>query len=212
MNNQFSIKRPVDLITISLRHVRSLAIAGAVFAAVGFAQELDPAGWQNKLGYHALDAYGPTALLESAVYAGYGQETNSPREWGQGASGYGKRLGSRLAYTGLRDALGFGLDTALRQDPRYHRSRDTGLWRRTKHAFHETILTRTDSGGETLATWRLGSAYGAAFLSNEWYPDRLNTIKSGLVQGSAQIGFDVLGNLRSEFWPDVKNKMLHRKP
>ena len=28
----------------------------------------------------------------------------------------------------------------------------------------------------------------------------------------AQIAFDVLGNLRSEFWPDVKNKLLRRKP
>ena len=81
-----------------------------------------------------------------------------------------------------------------------------------KHAFRGTILTPTDSGTETLATWRLGSAYGAAFLSNQWYPGRLNTVKLGLAQGSTQIGFDLLANLGSEFWPDVKKKLLHRKP
>jgi hypothetical protein len=148
----------------------------------------------------------------SAVYAGFLQEIDFPREWGQGGVGYGKRLGSTLAYSGVRNVLAFGLDTALRQDPRYHRSDDTGVWRRMKHAFRGTILTRTDSGTETLATWRLGSAYGGAFLSNDWYPDRLNTVKLGLAQGSAQIGFDLLGNLRSEFWPDIKKKILRRKP
>ena len=122
------------------------------------------------------------------------------------------RLGSTLADSGIRNVLGFGLDTTLHQDPRYYRSGGIGVWRRVEHAIRGTILTRKDSGGETLSTWRLGSAYGATFLSNEWYPGRLNTVKVGLSQGTMQIGFDLLANLGSEFWPDVKNKMLRRKP
>jgi hypothetical protein len=187
-----------------------MAIVSTIFAAAGFSQ--DPAAWQSKLTYHVLNAYGPEALAESAVYDGYRQLTDFPREWGLGATGYGRRVASTLAYSGIRNTLGFGLDTALHQDPRYYRSLDSGLWRRTKHAIRGTILTRTDSGGETLATWRFGSAYGAAFLSNEWYPDRLNTMKVGLEQGSTQIAFDLVANLRSEFWPDVKNKLMRRKP
>ena len=73
------------------------------------------------------------------------------------------------------------------------------------------MLTRADSGGETLSTWRIGSAYGAAFLSNQWYPDRLNTARLGLIQGSATLGFDLVGNLGAEFWPDIKKKVLRRK-
>ena len=46
----------------------------------------------------------------------------------------------------------------------------------------------------------------------EWYPDRLNTVGRGLTQGTTQIGFDLLANIGSEFWPDVKKKILHRKP
>jgi hypothetical protein len=37
-------------------------------------------------------------------------------------------------------------------------------------------------------------------------------MKVGVEQGSTQIAFDLLANLRSEFWPDVKNKLLRRKP
>jgi hypothetical protein len=175
-------------------------------------QVMDPIGWEGKLRFHAVSAYGPAALAGAVVYDGFLQGIDFPREWGQGGLGYAKRLGSTLAYSGVRNLLGFGLDSALHQDPRYYRSAESGAWRRTKHAFRETILTHKDSGGETLATWRLGSAYGAAFISNEWYPDRVNTIALGFSQGSTQLGFDLLSNLGSEFWPDIKRKLLHRKP
>jgi hypothetical protein len=73
-----------------------------------------------------------------------------------------------------------------------------------------TFLTRTDSGAETLSTWRLGSAYGAAIISNLWYPDRLDTIRLGFLQGTVRVGFDLITNLSSEFWPDVKKKLFRR--
>lgn len=193
-------------------HLNRLVVAAgciALFAEAGAAQTPDPTSWQSKLRYHAAYAYGPLGLTESALYASYLQETNSPEEWGQGAKGYGKRLGSELAYSGVRNILGFGLDSALHQDPHYYRSADSGFWRRTKHAIRSTILTRKDGGGETFATWRFGSAYGAAFISNEWYPSRLNTVSLGFQQGTAQIGFDIAANLGFEFWPDVRKKILH---
>jgi len=87
----------------------------------------------------------------------------------------------------------------------------SGFWSRTGHALRGTILTRTDSGGETLSTWRLGSAYGAAFISNQWYPDRLNTVRHALVSGSTQLGFDLVKNVIAEFWPDVKRKISRRE-
>jgi YD repeat-containing protein len=83
----------------------------------------------------------------------------------------------------------------------------TGTWRRTKYALHETLFTHRDSGGETLATWRLGSAYSAAFLANQWRPDRVNTTGLSLREGTTQLGFDALGNLRREFWPDIRKKL-----
>jgi hypothetical protein len=175
-------------------------------------QVMDPIGWQGKLRFHAVSAYGPAAIAGAAVYDGLLQGINFPREWEQSGLGYSKRLGSTLAYSGVRNLLGFGLDSTLHQDPRYYRSTERGMWRRTKHAFRETIFTHKDSGGETLATWRLGSAYGAAFISNEWFPDRVNTVALGFSQGSTQLGFDLLSNLGSEFWPDIKRKLFRSKP
>ena len=195
-----------------MRHLFLIAGLTCVFAPSGICQTADPSGWRTKLEFHALNAYGAEAIVGTAAYDGFLQEINFPKEWGQGAQGYGERFGSSLAYGGIRNALGLGLDTVLRQDPRYLRAGEGGLWHRMKQVFRGTILTRTDSGKETLATWRLGSAYGATFISNQWYPARDNTVKLGLTEGSTQIGFDLLVNLSSEFWPDVRKKLLRRKP
>jgi hypothetical protein len=176
------------------------------------AQPIDSVSWKSKLSFHAESVYSPTAMAGSAAYAGILQEIGTPEEWGQGGNAYGKRVASTVGYTAIYGALAFGLDSTLHQDPRYFRSRSLGFWRRTAHALRGTILTRTDRGGETLSTWRIGSAYGAAFLSNQWYPDRLNTVRLGVAQGSLRLGFDFAANLGSEFWPDVKRKVRRRKP
>ena len=185
---------------------------GLLFLGVAAAQSPDADTWQSKLSFHAATAYSPSSLVGIAAYTGFLQGIDFPREWGQGASGYGKRLGSELAYVGVRNTMGFALDTTLHEDPRYYRSSDTGFWRRTKHAFRGTILTRTDAGGETFSWWRFGSAYGATYISNQWYPDRVNTVALDLTQGTTQIGFDFLANFGAEFWPDVKKKVFRRQP
>jgi hypothetical protein len=133
---------------------------------MGIAQDYPVAlDLNEKLAYAAANSYGPLELLGSAAYAGILQGIGTPAEWGGGAAGYGKRLGSTLAASGIHGVLAFGLDSALHEDPRYFRSRSTGFWNRTGHAVRGTILTRTDAGGETFSVWRFGSAYGEAFLS-----------------------------------------------
>jgi hypothetical protein len=186
-----------------------LAVSAA-FPVVGFGQTTEPLDVTGKLEYHAKCAFGPAAILGDAAYAAILQADNAPLEWKQGAAAFGKRVGSMVAWSGIHNALAFGLDSTLHQDPRYFRAGGTGFWRRSGHALRGTILTRTDSGGETFSTWRIGSAYGSAVLSNLWYPDRLNTARLGFIQGSVTLGFDLMGNLGKEFWPDVRRKVLHR--
>ena len=171
-----------------------------------------PVAWDvdQKLRYHAENLFGPWSLAGSAAYAGLLQRLNAPTEWGQTTAAYGERLASTMGCGVIHGVLAFGLDTTLHQDPRYFRAGSGGFWRRTAHAVRGTFLTRTDSGGETVSTWRIGSAYGAAFLSNEWYPKRLDTVRLGFLQGSVRMGFDLVSNLASEFWLDVKTKVFHR--
>jgi hypothetical protein len=178
----------------------------------GLAQPFTPLGVNEKLRFHLNKSVSPMAFIGDAAYAGLLHEVDTPAEWGQGGSGYARRFASTAASSGIHSALAFGLDAGLHEDPRYLPSGTGGFWRRTGHALRGTILTRTDRGTETLSFWRLGSAYGAAYLSNQWYPGRLNTIGLGFTQGSLQLGFDFSSNLAAEFWPDLKRIVLRRKP
>lgn len=180
-------------------------------SAVALAQTPAVLDVRDKLRYHAERYASPGSVAMAGVSAGYRQWTDSPTEWGQGADGYRTRLASSMASSGVRAVLAFGLDSALHQDPRYYRSASTKFWPRVGHALRGTVLTRTDRGGETLSTWRLGSAYGAAFISNQWHPDRLNTVRHGFVGGSTRLGFDLSKNVFAEFWPDLRKKMLRGK-
>lgn len=183
----------------------SMAIPVRVIAQTSFIAP-GPMDWQAKLAFHAESTYGPMAILSFASYAGFLQEINSPAEWGPGAGAYGTRFASTVAWSGIHSTLAFGLDSVLHQDPRYYRSLGKGFWRRSAHALRCTILTRTDSGGETISTWRIGSAYGAAYLSNLWYPARLDTALQGFINGSLGLGLSLASNLGAEFWPDIKRK------
>ena len=169
-----------------------------------------PLGVTDKLRLHAEQIANPGFAVEKAAYAGLRQWMDSPREWGQGASAYGKRLASTAGASAIRSAFAFALDSTLREDPRYLRSGHGGFLARIGHAARETAVTRTGSGHTRLATWRFGSAMGAAWLSHAWYPDRLNTFSSRIEHGAATLGGDLLGNVASEFWPDVKHIVFRR--
>ena len=174
------------------------------------AQTFPPLSVKEKLKLHVKETASAGFVAEMAAYAGVLHWMDVPSEWGQGWPAYGKRVGSASGATAIRNVFAFALDSALGEDPRYQRSGHGNVLARTGHAFRETFVTRTDRGGRRFATWRFGSATAAAYLSNVWYPDRLNTLASGMEQGAATIGLDILGNLASEFWPDIKRKLFRR--
>jgi hypothetical protein len=207
------LQTPADVerpFTVPKRIARLLTLALAGVLSI-LAQTIDPLAWQDKLRLHPKAAYAPESIAGLAAYAGFLQMTDSPRDWGGGAGAYGMRFASAAGSAGIHGALAFGLDATLNQDPRYFRAGAGGLLRRFGHALRGTFLTRTDTGGETFSTWRVGSAYGAAFLSNTWYPARLDNARAGLTQGSIRLGFDFASNLAAEFWPDFKQHLCRRK-
>lgn len=178
------------------------------------AQDFVPLGVADKLLVHAGRTFAPAQLAGSALGAGFGQVENEPKEWVQGAGGFAKRYASIEGFVGAQNALAFGVDSLLHEDPRYFPSRRKGFWPRLGHAFAQTFYTHTDSGNQRFGTWRLASNYGAAWLANTWQPHRLTTTGDVLVRGSVGVALDTGTNLGTEFWPDVKAvvKKLLRRP
>ncbi|HKR14266.1 MAG TPA: hypothetical protein VJT15_19530 [Pyrinomonadaceae bacterium] len=154
---------------------------------------------RERFDRYVKDTVGPFRLVRTAASAGIDQWRDTPEEWEQGMKGYGKRFASSLGRNAVQQTITYGLDEALDQDSSFHRSNRERFFPRVKHAFLETITSRTKSGKRVLSAPRLAGVYGSAVIATEtWYPERYS-YKDGLRIGTGTLltGFGV--NLVREF-------------
>lgn len=183
--------------------MKSLVIA-VLFAGVLAAQDV-PLDATGKFEVHSVRTFGPSELVGAALGSGLGQIENDPREWNQGVAGYARRYANIEAFALVQNSLAFGLDTAMRDDPRYFRSTSKSFLPRLAHAIAYSFVTRGDSGDIRFNTWRIGSNYGAAWIANAWMPHRLTTPGDVLVRGTLGLAIDTGSNLFHEFGRDLKS-------
>jgi hypothetical protein len=154
----------------------------------------------------------PESLIGPALGAAVGQAKNTPPEWGQGASGYGTRLGSAYGRSVIARTVALGVATVDREDSRFQPSHETGVWRRTKHAVVGTFVSRTPSGGQMPAISRLVGVYSAAFIANAWEPPSQDSSTKAWERGSTALASSVGWHVFEEFWPDIRDALhLHHQ-
>jgi hypothetical protein len=151
---------------------------------------------------------GPQFFITAAATAGISQAEDTPKEWGGGAEGYGKRFGNAYAQHFIRGTLEYGVSAALHEDNRYFKSGQTGFFRRTKYAVVSTLLARHDNGNQSFSFSRIGSAAGAAFISRAWQPRSTTSAGDGATSFGISIGSDIGFNVFREFWPGLRR---HRR-
>ncbi len=91
-----------------------------------------------KLVNYLFDAFGPYPIVASGLLAGINQARNSPRDWDQGMTGFGRRWGSNYGISAITTSTRYGLADLLREDTLYYRCECSGFFPRLKHAaiFH----------------------------------------------------------------------------
>ncbi len=143
----------------------------------------------------------PYSIVGPALGAGIGQWENEPPGWGQGGEGYAGRLASGMGRQLISETIRFGFAAADGEDPRYQRSDETGIWNRARHAIVETFTSQTSSGTRIPAYSRFAGTYGAAFISNSWYPENRSTTGYALRRGSTALASSLGFHLFEEFVP-----------
>ncbi|HLJ49450.1 MAG TPA: hypothetical protein VKU01_25730 [Bryobacteraceae bacterium] len=145
------------------------------------------------------------AVVGSTVSAGIGQTLNHPREWGRGASGFGKRMGSGLATFGVKTGIESGVGKMLHEERHYERSDRPGFGPHLKSALANTLMVRhKNSDKRYIAAGRLSGDFGAGMVSRLWQPARLRTVSSGLSTGGIALGADFGVNMAREYLPRRK--------
>lgn len=141
--------------------------------------------------------------------ASVNQARNEPPEWGQGGDSFAVRFASGYGRSLISRTIRFGVAAADHEDPRFYASDEKGFWRRTKFAVVHVFVAHTDSGGELPAFSRFAGTYGAAFISNEWYPASRANATHALLRGTTALSASVAWNVFREFWPDIRSHVRH---
>jgi hypothetical protein len=161
---------------------------------------------RRRFHLYLMSTVGPVPIFAEAAGAGIGQWENSPEEWGQGWSAYGKRFGSNLAYNGVRETIAYGTSILFHEDNRYYASHKHGIWPRTRYAVLSTFTARNPEGETRFSISSVTGVVGASAISSIWSPPSQKGI--GNISHNAGISFAATAgfNLVREFLPDF----LHR--
>jgi hypothetical protein len=156
----------------------------------------------------------PFNIFSAALAAGLSQRDNQTPKYGEGMRPYGDRFGAALADFGTQNIFSAGLlATLLHQDPRYYRMGTRGgIVKRVAWAAFQIVAVRKDRTGTFTfnSSGVFGTMMGIA-ASNLYYPSasRHTTVMLGRLDSSFSGG--VIGNLLSEFWPDLQAKFFRHK-
>jgi hypothetical protein len=153
----------------------------------------------------------PITIVGTGFFAGLQQAGDEYPEFGQGAQGYGKRIGAAyadvIASTFLSGAV---FPSLLKQDPRYF-YKGTGSTRsRIWRAVSNSIICKGDNGRwQTNYSNILGSFAGAA-ISSTYYPTK-NQASVVLSNGFIRMGESSLTGVIQEFVLPKLMKQSKRK-
>ena len=145
--------------------------------------------------------FNPETILGPAIASGINQWRNQPPGFGQGAEGYGDRIGSAFGRTVISKTITFGFAAIDGEDPRYFPMKNGSGWARTRHAFVSAFVSSTASGRRIPAFSHFAGTYSAAFISNAWYPDNQANAAFAARRGSISMGVSIGLNLLREFVP-----------
>jgi hypothetical protein len=180
----------------------SLPDAPSPNASVGTPPRVDHSlTFGERARIYERSVFNPETIIGPAFAAGINQWRNQPPGWYQGAEGYGRRFGSGVGRDVIGRTIGFGFAAVDGEDPRYFRSENRSVWVRTRHAIVSTFVSPTASGRHIPAFSHFAGTYGAAFISNAWYPDNQATAAYAARRGSTAMGVSIGLNLLREFVP-----------
>jgi len=143
----------------------------------------------------------PAAFVYAGFIAGIWQAEDTYHGFGQGAEGYGKRVGAAYAdwATGLMLEAVI-MPTIFKQDPRYFYKGTGSTSSRIWYALSRTFICQGDNRKAQFCYSSVIGDFASPFISNYYYPpeDR-NTPAANLRSGALNIGFSAAYNLFQEF-------------
>ena len=154
----------------------------------------------------------PFNVLNAAMGAAFSQRGNQTPKYGEGDVAYARRFGAALADFSTQNFFSAGLlATVLHQDPRYYRKGPgTGVPKRVVYSVSRLVIARQDSGANAFNASGIGGMMLGIAASNLYYP--AVSVRGSVMacRVSTSLTGGIMGNLMSEFWPDIQKRFFHK--
>ena len=157
-----------------------------------------------------LDPVNIATGLFTAAESQAGKETP---KYGEGWANFGKRVyAAQLDFASQNFFSAGVMATILHQDPRYfRRGPQSKFLPRVVYSVSRLFIARQDSGRSAFNGSNIGGMAMGIAASNLYYPaaSRNGTVMFDRVWTSLMGG--AVGNLMSEFWPDVEQRLFKKR-
>ena len=166
----------------------------------------------QKFHLFAKSAVDPFVWVAAGFQAGLSQATDGFHDYGQGAEGYGKRYGAAMAdATSSNFFSNFFYPVLLKQDPRYWRLGQGTTGHRIAGALEQVVVGHTDSRKTTFNFPNVLGAFTTGGISNLYYPESDRGFGLTMSRSAISLAYGGAGNILSEFWPDIQQKISRKK-
>ncbi len=173
--------------------------SGMPIASSAPAPKPAPISGQDQFKRYLIDAFGPIGWLRAAASGAISQATDEPPEWGQGAKGYGRRVGSKFGQHVIQETVMYGLSAPFGQDPAYYKCDCSGFGPRLGHAIVSSFTALNRDEKRVFSVPRIIAPFAAGQVAaNTWYPDRFGP-KDGLRYGAQSFLTGIGVNIFKEF-------------
>ncbi len=166
---------------------------------------------RQRLSWFLDSTLGPETLTVGLFSAGIGTGRDAPHEYGTHWEGFGKRYAMRLTGVSTGNAMEATVGALWGEDPRYFRTYRQPFPGRIRNVVVMTFLAHNREGALMPAYARYAATAGNNFLSNSWRAD--SEANNGGALTRTLYGFaGLMGkNAFTEFWPDIKALVVHKK-
>ena len=192
--------------SLRLLFLVTAASAGRAQNAVPTTLALPPFDAAHRLQWFAKTSFGPSSQATTLASAGWGTLHDKPAEYSTNWDGFGERYRLRLGDRAVSTALEAGLGSLWGEDPRYFRVPQKPVRGRIGNVLRMTVTSHFSSGEEKPAWARIIAVPSAAFLSNTWRPDSVNSTGNAFGRIALSFSTRILGNALAEFWPDIRRR------
>lgn len=165
----------------------------------------------RRLRWFMASTVGPAHVVGVAFISATGTAVNRPEEYGSHWKGFADRLAIGVAGSAAGNAIEASAGLLLQEDPRYFRVSQSPFRSRVQNVVELTFLAR--GGRHTLrpAYARYAGIVGSNFLSNAWRAHSEANAQSALLRSSEGFAGRMAANAFTEFWPDVRKHVFHKR-